>query len=796
MVSFEYTNDMFDIDIGNSTAAELKYSEYKEKPQINLLDYKGKDANDKNGYNALCYACGHGVAPEVIAFLVTKDFKLDKCSRGKSPAQLACEALATDALKAICGDEIEFLHKKDSKEAKGFIADRSRKDSISVNSGMYKLTSDDLLTAAGIAPADKIVEYIVENKNRQLASEILAPDSSVTKSGSIYKYIFNYIEFFNTASSDGYTPLMLAVNAQSYGSVDALLSTGSTDIRATTQLKTLEDEDQMNAIQIAESLKDSGLTSTLTDKFYEGEYNYATCFTKEVIHDSDPVQYRYNNFDSAFKALLCNNKDSLSESTPICFKELIDRKFYNLCGILCISNKLELFHFNYLDTLPNSTLKLITQWNLYSKYELPGINSDVVLSKDNLLPVFFFRNYLSDDLLKSINGSIGSYTSKLKLASYKDDSPIDDLKDRLLSLNCISTLISVFGNNDDKIVASLVNDINGNSDTIKQILSSDSDLSRKLLTEILAKYKSDESSKEDINSLITDLCIAPDSIHDNLLSQIDSTNEDDLIKIISSKINLAKLVSTGCVNAVMKLVYSEGFTDWSLIGNSDDVVKRIVDEFDDHTDLLPYYIKNDCLSIFTGLANANKLDGHWSVINDNIITGSSILDYIVGEQLISDVDCINNSYYSILYLMYSVTHELSTAALRLLNTDSEIDLSSLFTSDNYHHCTSDSNYNSTSVFYTIVTNKLYRLINFIQLNVGYNKFEVDKIVEETELGYLDMNLLDESLRKPDNRDTFTKAGTLAFITAPFTVETDLPIIPAGDSGGDYPTDKIYFDVKY
>lgn len=772
MASFEYTNDMFDIDIGNSTATKLKYSKYKELPQTNLLDHKGKDANDKNGYNALCYACSHGVAPEVIAFLVRNGFKLGKCSRGKSPAQLACEALATDAIKAICGDEIEFLHKIDSEKAKGFIADSS-KDSISVNSGRYELTSDDLLTAAGIAPADKIVEYIIENKNAWLANKILT-------SGSIYSDILEYIKFFNAVSNDGYTPLMLAVNSQSYGSVDALLNTRSVDIRVTTQLKTLADEDQMNAIQIAENLNDTGLEDALN------KANSAECFTKEEVPGSDPKQYRYNKF----------------ELESINFETLVEKKFYNICGLLCIGNILTSPQFTYLSNLTNrdTVLQQITKQSLYGKYNLQGVDSSYMITseiyRNRLLPIFFFRNYLSNRLLTSIDSNTTCKTKlKSNYDSYKNDSSIDDLKDRLLSLNCISTLTDVFGDKDDKIVELLVKDINGNSDTVKQIITSDSDLSKKLLTEILAKYKSDESLKEDIKSLIADLCTAPVSIHDNLLAQIDSTEDDDLIKIISSKISLDKLVNNGCVNAVMKLVYSEGFTGWSLLGNNSDVVERIVADFEDHADLLPYYIKNDCLSIFTGLATAHKLDGHWSVINDNIIAGN-VATYIVNHSLISDVDCINNSYYSILYLMYSVTHELSQAALRLLNTGSDVDLSSLFTSDNYQHCISDSNYNPTSVFYTIVANRLYRLINFIQLNVGYNKFEVDKIVEETELGNLDMNLLDESLRKPDNRDTFTKAGTLAFITAPFTVETDLPIIPAGDSGGDYPTGKFYFDVKY
>lgn len=260
---FSYNSFIFDLTKENDISYYESGYDYKDCRRITLND---KLAVDDEGYTAVCYACANGVPPEYIIHLINLGFTTNKCSRGKSPLQYACQCMSVDIIKALLGEAVTYtpLEYDNKKLVPSKDAATAR---ISNPSNVCKVSTDVILSACSL-PDSSILDAMLQ----QVGTPFIDGKP-----------------FIDIKDKNGNTPLILACTAQCYGSVDLILKQ-LPDLNA-------ENDDKVKASDIAESNNDDGIKnklSNITLDWYESatDNTYTTSLLKSLI---DRKQYDWLN---------------------------------------------------------------------------------------------------------------------------------------------------------------------------------------------------------------------------------------------------------------------------------------------------------------------------------------------------------------------------------------------------------------------------------------------------------------------------------------------------------------------
>ena len=218
------------------------------------------NSKDLAGYTPLCFAVLNGIAPEIIVALVNDhSASTSIASKGKSPMQTACQAMNVNAVKALIGEEIEYIVIDDNGNPKqayidclpAYVKDEDGNDTEEplplknkvciVQSKRYRITDADILSASILSKED-ILKAILEYKNTR-------------------------ISLTNIKDKSKNNPLHLACIAQCYGSVDLLYiyRSNNDDFKNAANSDACQNDDEKTPMDIAEDSGDGTLVAKLKE---------------------------------------------------------------------------------------------------------------------------------------------------------------------------------------------------------------------------------------------------------------------------------------------------------------------------------------------------------------------------------------------------------------------------------------------------------------------------------------------------------------------------------------------------
>ena len=264
-----------------------------------LIDKYGANTNDSNGFTPLCFAVLNNVDPLILVLLCTAEDSYSQydtssepsdwkkytgfgadlnapCDKGKSPIEYAVMSSNIDAVNILSGKKIvDVVNVKLVGKAKIPV------DIIKYDNGMPVRDSDGNLeyehVNIGINPSDSL--YLDKAMMKKMifdASSLTKPDLlnaliEINNSRVELGILLYDTEIDNTCHATSkyfndynYTPLMMATSAQSYGSIDSILSNINQESEKCLAIHEIHDKimDQdgtdQSAFDIADSICDTG----------------------------------------------------------------------------------------------------------------------------------------------------------------------------------------------------------------------------------------------------------------------------------------------------------------------------------------------------------------------------------------------------------------------------------------------------------------------------------------------------------------------------------------------------------
>lgn len=679
----------------------------KNKTRVeNNIHYLNINDNDPDGYTPLCYAAANNISPEIIVALINEyGLKPSKfCIKGKSPIQLACEAMNLQMVKALVGEEIPYIPlDSDGKELSYSIASDSNDEfstldipaiaKIRISSkDRYIPRMRDVFTAANLAKGGDLLKILLDNNS----------DLNLNESDS---------------SEEKNTPLMLVCKAQCYDSADHILSY--------TTPPTYKEE----CFNISYDKDDSGILEKLVDKYHPNDEIYTKLFGLA--------------FDSNFEA------DYLA-------RMLMAKLHYN-----DLASKLDIaYHHKYDDTKSTKLCKFINSKppydtddpkpfnTLYSSVSLAYNNFQSYHDRENLLQTLI--NNLCSNILAFILNNSSNSTIKIATINYLINHHVSGLISSYLVYSdygtkyckdLVEALIStdnILKSGDISSIASFTYDwllacVRDNYHNVSGIISeyidkNNAGVAKFLINSHVTPLSSSDLRKADI---ISDTYQA---LADNYTFY--STNE---------------FIDNNCKNT-LRLMYEDNklsLTDLHSI-NSSSHSSTIIDSIlsspsvEITLNTLSYFVENS----LSGFYKLFVYNNYYSILNkseillyiDNIILYNSFIADAMHQRYSHLPDLIKfisaNCYDGIITSLYQNNKFNGSDLVYINNSTNERLLNIVY---NYYDSSSDT-------LSKLITNQCYNLINNLYLNNRLSSFNIEAIRTAVIHGTLDIDKLNPGLQ--------------------------------------------------